>query len=218
MLADEKIKEMTLMRINKLVGVSTLSLFLGTSALMYAQEEKTKEESRPAESQKDKASPAPNRQNDTARPQESREQTGKIPEQSEDKNVRGEERSRQDAGQGSTQQDSKQMDRNEHNSQMNGSRQDQAQHAQAGGNRGGGHIPDEKFRSSFGRQHTFVVNRPASGGQPQFQYGGYTFNIIDAWPADWSYSDQVYVDYVDGQYFLYDMAHPGVTVAIAVVM
>ncbi len=200
------------MRITKLIGVSTLSLFLGTSALMYAQEEKPSE-SRPAETQKDKSAPAPNRQSDMAKPQENREQTGKMPEQSEDKNVRGEDRSHQDA-----RQDQKQTERTEHNAQMNDSRQDHAQRAQAGGNRGGGHIPDEKFRSSFGRQHTFVVNRPASGGQPQFQYGGYTFNIIDAWPADWSYSDQVYVDYVDGQYFLYDLAHPGVSVAIVVVM
>ncbi len=200
------------MRITKVIGVSTLSLFLGTSALMYAQEEKPKEDSRPAETQKEKAAPAPNRQNDMAKPQNNREQTGKMPEQSEDKNVRGEDRSHQDARQ------DKQMEKNEHNGQMNDSRQDHAQHAQAGGNRGGGRIPEEKFRSSFGRQHTFVVNRPASGGQPQFQYGGYSFNIIDAWPAEWSYSDQVYVDYVDGQYFLYDLAHPGVTVAIVVVM
>ena len=207
------------MRITKVIGVSTLSLFLGTSALMYAQEEKPREDSRPAETQKDKdkAAPAPDRQNGMVKPQSNSEQTGKMPEQSEDKNMRGEDRSHQDARQ------DKQMDKNsgqmnQHSGQMNDSRQGHAQPAQAGGNRGGGRIPEEKFRSSFGRQHTIVVNRPSSGGQPQFQYGGYSFNIVDAWPADWSFSDQVYVDYVDGQYFLYDLAHPGVTVAVVVVM
>lgn len=199
------------MRISKVVGISTLSLFLGTSALLYAQDqqEKPKEESRPAETQKDKSAPAADRHNDMSKPQDTRQQqpTGKMPEQSEDKNVRGEDRSHQESNQAG------------HNGQMGNSGQNHTQQAQAGGKRGGGgHIPDDKFRSSFGRQHTFVVNRPTSGGQPQFQYGGYSFNVIDAWPADWSYSDQVYVDYVDGQYFLYDLAHPGVTVAIVVVM
>jgi hypothetical protein len=80
-------------------------------------------------------------------------------------------------------------------------------------------IPDEKFRASFGRQHTFVVSRPVIvEGQPRFQYSGYWFNIVDPWPSEWLYTDQVYVDYIDGEYFLFDLLHPGMRVAVIVVM
>lgn len=196
------------MKINKVLSVSTLSFFLGASALMYAQEEKPKEESRPEATKDEKARPAPDSRGAMAKPQDSKEQTGKMPEQTEDKATRGDDRAAHQ------QENSNQM---QHSAQGNNGGQNTAQ--AHGGNRGGGHIPDDKFRSSFGRQHTFVVSRPTVvGGQPQFAYGGYNFNIIGAWPADWSYSDQVYVDYVDGQYFLYDLAHPGVTVALVVVM
>src|SRR6267154_3059155 len=70
------------------------------------------------------------------------------------------------------------------------------------------HIPDEKFRASFGRPHTFVISRPVVvEGQPRFQYSGYWFEIVDPWPAEWAYTDDVYVDYIDGDYFLYDLVH-----------
>jgi hypothetical protein len=80
------------------------------------------------------------------------------------------------------------------------------------------HIPDEKFRASFGRQHKVVVNRPVIiEGAPRFQYAGYWFEIVDPWPAEWLYTDDCYIDYVDGEYFLFDMLHPGVRIALFVV-
>ncbi len=81
------------------------------------------------------------------------------------------------------------------------------------------HIPDEKFRASFGRQHAFAVKSPVIvEGQPRFQYTGYWFEIIDPWPTGWAYTDDCYIDYVDGDYFLFDVLHPGVRVALFVVM
>src|ERR1700690_4001666 len=51
----------------------------------------------------------------------------------------------------------------------------------------GGHIPDDKFRSSFGRSHTFPPSRPTMvNNQPTFIYGGYSFIMVDAWPAEWA--------------------------------
>lgn len=95
-----------------------------------------------------------------------------------------------------------------------------AQPAQTGNARGGGRIPDDKFRASFGREHHFHVSHPVvvSGGRPQFAYSGYNFVLVDVWPAEWSYDDDCYVDYVDGEYYLYDLRHPGVQIAIMVVM
>ncbi len=82
-----------------------------------------------------------------------------------------------------------------------------------------GRIPDDKFRAHFGRQHTLVINRiTVVEGQPRFQYAGYWFNLVDPWPVAWAYTDQYYIDYIDGEYFLFDLLHPGVRIAIAVVL
>jgi hypothetical protein len=54
-------------------------------------------------------------------------------------------------------------------------------------------------------------------GAPGFFYGGYSFVLVDAWPAEWAYDDDCYVDYVDGEYFLFDLRHPGVRIALMVV-
>ncbi len=82
-----------------------------------------------------------------------------------------------------------------------------------------GRIPDDKFRAHFGRQHTLVIKRPTIvEGQPRFQYSGYWFTIVEPWPVGWAYTDQCYIDYVDGEYFLFDLLHPGVRVALTVVL
>jgi len=89
----------------------------------------------------------------------------------------------------------------------------QADRAQSGGGRG--NISEARFHSSFGRDHTFHVNRAEfAGGAGRFQYGGYWFNILDPWPAGWLYTDNVYVDYLNGGYFLCDPYHPGVYISI----
>jgi hypothetical protein len=82
-----------------------------------------------------------------------------------------------------------------------------------------GRIPDKDFKSHFGKQHTFVVNHPTIvQGQPRFQYSGYWFVISDPWPAGWAYTDSCYIDYIDGQYFLFDLLHPGVQIALVVIV
>jgi hypothetical protein len=83
----------------------------------------------------------------------------------------------------------------------------------------GGRITEEEFRAHFGRPHTFVINRPVFvDNRPRFQYSGYWFEIVDPWPADWAYSDACYIDYVDDSYYLLDPYHPGMRLAIIVVM
>ena len=82
---------------------------------------------------------------------------------------------------------------------------------------GHGRIPDDRFRASFGRAHTFRVNRANfEGSSRRFQYGGFWFNAIDPWPVAWLYTDDVYVDYMNGGYFLCDPVHPGVYLSISI--
>ena len=78
-------------------------------------------------------------------------------------------------------------------------------------------IEDAHFRAHFGHDHHFAIKHvTVVGGRPHFAYGGYNFEIADAWPHGWSYNDNVYIDYVDGGYFLFNLAHPGVRIAVTV--
>jgi len=94
--------------------------------------------------------------------------------------------------------------------------------------RGGYHgyrIPDDRFRGYFGSNHGFrIYGLPflVVGGYPRFQYEGYWFSAVDPWPVywgnDWYDNDEVYVNYVDNGYYLYNRRHPGVGIAINISM
>jgi hypothetical protein len=93
--------------------------------------------------------------------------------------------------------------------------QQRANRGQSAGRQG--QIPDDRFRASFGRAHTFRVNRADFQGRSRrFQYGGYWFNVLNPWPVGWLYTDNVYVDYMNGGYFLCDPVHPGVYLSISI--
>jgi len=115
--------------------------------------------------------------------------------------------------------ESKPMEKGQAAPRENGNQPAVAQtgHAQPTGK--GGHIPDDKFRASFGRSHSFKVSRPVVvNNQTTIQYSGYSFILADPWPATWAYTDDCYIDYIDGEYFLFDLLHPGVRIALFVQM
>ena len=187
------------MKLARLLSTSALSfsVLLGTSSLIYAQEQH--EEAKPE--QHEEARPEAARPQDEAKPEKQDE--AKPEKQDKEKPARDEKK----------QGDSK----NAKQAEQAGQSKEQMQHAS--NNKGGGRIPDDKFRSHFGRQHTFVVNHPTViEGQPRFQYGGYWFVIAQPWPVGWAYTDVVYVDYIDGEYFLLSPVHPGVQIAINVIL
>ena len=71
---------------------------------------------------------------------------------------------------------------------------------------GGGHrIPEERFRASFGTEHHFRVARRSDR---HFEYGGYAFEYVDAWPADWSDTDDVYIVLIGDDYYFVDVHRP----------
>ncbi len=79
-------------------------------------------------------------------------------------------------------------------------------------------IPQDSFEQSFGRQHPFVINhRTMQDGKQRFQDGGYWFELENPWPRGWAYSDQVYMDEIDGNYYLCDLSHPGMKVSVLVI-
>ena len=83
-------------------------------------------------------------------------------------------------------------------------------------------IPDPQFKAHFGRPHAFAVKRVIRTttivpNQTRFVYSGYTFIFVDPWPTEWLLTDNCYIDYVEGEYFLFDVFHPGIRVAVFVV-
>src|SRR5271166_4987440 len=168
----EVCQEGIVMKITRLVSTTVLSLLLGSTALVWAQDEHNDakpEEPRPEANRPERNEAQPKKQDEN-----------KAPRQEETKPSK------------------------------------QAEHGAAGQH---GRIPDDKFRSHFGRQHTFAVSRiTVVEGQRRFQYGGYWFTLVDTWPAGWAYTDDCYIDYIDGEYFLFDLLHPGVRIAIVVVL
>lgn len=77
-------------------------------------------------------------------------------------------------------------------------------------------IPDSRFHSHFGRDHSFRLSSMpymGDGGRLRFQYGGYWMMMMDPYPeywgTSWYQSDTMYVDFSDGGYYLYDRRYPG---------
>jgi len=172
-----------------------LSVSLGASALLYAQEEKQQEDKPRQEEPKKQDEAKPLRQQDEMKPPKQDERDKKT-----------------------QQQDEKQMRKQGQEPQNNEGMQGRQHAGNAHPGSKGGHIPDDKFRTHFGRGHTFTAKTVIVAGQPQFSYSGYTFELVDAWPVGWAYSDDCYIDYIDGEYFLFDLLHPGVRIAVFVVM
>jgi hypothetical protein len=124
---------------------------------------------------------------------------------------------RQEKGQEERPQESKPAQR-QHAQQGNaGQSQARAQQSHPAGGNGGRYvrISDDHYAASFGSGHRFHVNQ-SDYEHRRFQYGGYSFGFVDPWPVGWSYSDNVYIVYVDGGYYMYDPIHPGVRISISI--
>jgi len=79
-------------------------------------------------------------------------------------------------------------------------------------------IPDERFHAVFGREHRFRIERPVIiEGAPRFQYSSYWFELAQPWPAQWAYTDVFYVDYIDGDYYMFDPLYPGMRIVVFVI-
>jgi len=78
-----------------------------------------------------------------------------------------------------------------------------------------GQISDARYHAHFGNTHAFRMIRPRMiDGYNRFQYSGYWFGYNEPWPSDWAYTDQVYVQYVDNSYYLYNTRRPGIHITL----
>lgn len=182
-----------MMRALRFLQAGALCILIAGSLVLYAQDDK-----RQAEPQRPEQ-PRPEANQDKMNP----------PRQQETKPARQDKQEKAEKQQEKPSREQMKGDR-----QMNTAQQGHPRRAGKSA-----HIPDNRFRENFGRSHTFVVQRPVVvEDQPGFVYGGYSFVFVDAWPEDWAYTDDCYVDYIDGDYFLFDLMHPGVRLALFVVL
>jgi hypothetical protein len=199
------------MRASRFLKLTILSVLVGCSALVYAQDEKPQDKP----TQKEEAKPEPKQ--DQSKPLKQDKQEPK-----QDKQDKEEVKQDQKQEQKESHDQMKPQGQERPEQQMERAQPQAQGHPEKAGNAGpagkGGHIPDDKFHANFGRSHTFSARTVIVQGQPQFQYSGYSFQLVEAWPEGWAYTDDCYIDYIDGEYFLLDLLHPGVRVAVFVVM
>jgi hypothetical protein len=82
-------------------------------------------------------------------------------------------------------------------------------------------VPEDRFKLYFGNDHFFRINTLPMvfvGGYPRFQYDGYSVTFVDPWPEAWAptwyETDDVYIDYTNDGYYVYDRVHPGIGIAV----
>lgn len=206
-----------------LITTTALSLLLG--APLYALQSQDKDKDKPApqdeprkqdrseqDKDKDKDRQPDKRQPDRNRPPEPRQDSKARDQEKQDRDRAGQDREQHPAEQ-------PRDNRNDNRNRVQSQNSDRQGVRNSGGR--GRRIPDDRFRASFGREHTFHIQRGSGGvrggGGQRFQYGGYWFEYTEAWPSEWSYDDDFYIDYYDDDYYLYDVRYPSIRIIVIVV-
>jgi len=216
------------------ITTAVLLVLLGTTASSYARQEKGQEEhsqgAKPAEQQHPQQQSKPAQQQHTqaqskpAQQQHVKQQAKPVQQQhAQQQSKPAQQQHAQEQSKPAQQQHVKQQAKpvQQQHAQQGNAGQSHAQAQQshpAGGNKGNyahGRISDDHYAASFGSGHRFHISQ-SDYQHRRFQYGGYSFGFIDPWPVGWGYSDDVYVVYVDGGYYMYDPVHPGLRIAISI--
>jgi outer membrane biosynthesis protein TonB len=211
------------MKATGIISIAILSLLLGTAAVVYAQQDQDKPTPRDEKAQKDKSAKqeGKNAQQQDKNNTNQREKNAKQ----QDNNSRQEEKNAQEQNKNNTKQEEKsaqQQDKNNRQEKNNAQQQNRnnkqdeknTQQAQRAGGNGRGRIPEDRFRASFGREHSFRVNQADYSRDRRFQYGGYSFVFVDEWPSNWLYTQDVFVVEIDGVYYLCNAMYPGVNITL----
>src|SRR6202453_1275657 len=174
-----------------------------------AKSEKPVKQAKPAKEEEAKAKPAKQEEEAKAKPAKQEKQAKPAEQEKQAKTENQEGRGKEATGQ-------------EHGQPQRSAAAQQKQRSEPAlrlSARSSARIPDDRFRANFGSEHTFVINQPVMvGGFSRFQYGGFWFGFENPWPEGWYYTDNVYVDFIDGGYYLCNPYYPGARVGISVVI
>src|SRR6202167_3854797 len=205
------------MKLLAALSTTTLFLLLGTTAAAYAPQERQEQGDKPEEKAKpEKKEPQakPAKQEQANKPV--KQETKQASQEKKDKPANEEpKRAKQEPKEEPAKHETKQAKQEQDVEHVKQQDQQSAQHSRTDGERTGGshgRISDEHYRASFGSGHNFHVNR-GDYDHHRFICGGYSFGFIDAWPDSWYYTDNVYVVYEGGGYYMYDAIHPGIRIS-----
>jgi hypothetical protein len=189
--------EATPMKLVVVISTAVLSLTLGAAAPVYAQQDQHDQQEQKVRPSQDEKKAQPDK---PVKPEEKGAQQPEKNAKPEEKSARQPERN------------AKPEERNAKQPQKEGKPGEPAQRAGGSGN---GRIPDDRYKANFGSQHTFHVSQGDYGNR-RFQYGGYSFGFVGAWPTNWLYTQNVYVIEIDGVYYLCNPMYPGINIALSV--
>jgi outer membrane biosynthesis protein TonB len=154
-----------------------------------------KKQEAPAKKQEPPPSAKQEKSDDKHQQQDAKQQQKEMEKQSKDSEKKNRESSQQPQPQ----------------QRQQNSRQQYAQGSHPKGER----IPPQKFDESFGSEHHFRVKHLQEGRR--FEYSGYAFELVEPWPAGWSYEDECYIVEDEDDYYLVDVFHPDIRVLVIVV-
>ena len=183
------------MKTLRITGTAILALLFAVSLPAWAQEHEQEQKDKPAQQEEKKA-----------QPEKSVKQQQK-PAVEQEKSAKPEEKK---APQQENRVQPEQKNVQQHAVQAQPGKQEQQAR--------GGRIPDDRFKANFGQQHRFRVSQGDYSRDRRFQYGGYSFGFVSAWPNNWLYTQDVYVIEINGVYYLCNPMYPGVNVELSIVL
>jgi len=207
------------MKILGVISTTALLLLLGATVPAFAQEEHHEEEAKPAKQQE--AKPEKQQQAKPAQQEEKAKTEKQTPQAKPAKQEQQAKSEKQEPKATQAKQEENAKPAGQQHAQRTAVEEQRQRSVPALrlSVRGNGRIPDDRFRANFGQEHVFVIDEPVMvGGFSRFQYGGFWFGFENPWPEGWYYTDNVYVDYIDGGYYLCNPYYPGVHVGISVVL
>ena len=223
------------MKLITVISAGVLSLALVAACPAFAQEQHEEEKSKPSGQEEKRAQPEkpakqaqpekpakqaqPEKSAKQAQPEKSAKQAQPATKQEKPSAQRennakpAEKNARQENSNAKPAEKNARQDNNNSKPANKNVQQQQQQHASAGHN-GVSRIPQDRYQSNFGREHTFRVSQ-GDYQNHRFQYGGYWFGFSDPWPSNWLYTQDVFVIEIDGVYYLCNASYPGVNVALS---
>jgi outer membrane biosynthesis protein TonB len=210
--------ETTNMKRIGMIGTAVLSLALGVAAPAYAQEQHEQQEeqkARPAQQEEKQAQPAAKQEERNAQQQDKNAKQEEKNTQQQDKNNKSAEKNAQQQDKNNKSAEKNAQQENKNNQQEERNAQQRTPQVKQPAQHAGGRIPDDRFKANFGRQHSFHVSQAEYSNGRRFQYGGYSFGFVDAWPSNWLYTQDVYVIEINGVYYLCNPMYPGINIALS---
>jgi hypothetical protein len=210
------------MKVVRITSTAILSLLLGIAALAYAQHEDEKQDHAQQQGGHEQGKPQQQHAQQQRHEQQEQHNQQQAQHRQQQQNQHNRQQARQQPQRTQQQQRIQQSAWQQHRSQNWQS--DHRTWQQRGGYRGY-RIPDDRYRGYFGPSHRFRINGLpflVVGGYPRFQYQGYWISTVDPWPEtwgnDWYDNDDVYVNYVDNGYYLFNRSYPGQGIAINITL